>query len=492
MKYFFLIAAVFLTVVSCEDDRNERILTNNSSLSYIEGYDNMINYRDPSQQNTPVENPFVNTNGNSQSLFSIDADGAAYTNVRRFLANGELPPKSAIRIEEMINYFSYDYDEPINNENISLSTELTECPWQEGHHLLRLGIKGKEIAENNLPQMNLVLLVDISGSMAMNDRLDLLKESLLLLLDNLRPNDRLAIVTYSNTVNVVLESIDCTSKENARQAIENLEADGITAGADGILKAYEIAAQNFIYNGMNRVIVTTDGDFNVGPSTQTEMIDVIKRKRDSGIFLTILGMGTNSLNDDLMEKISNYGNGNYEYIDNIDQAEKVFKHEFNKFFPVATDVNVHVSFNDINVEAYRLIGYENRLLYNGKNISDTKDAGEIGAGQTVTVLYELVLKNNGNKPIASIALDYNAPNQNTSKNFKQDVFEHIVPFEQATQNTKFAAAVAQFSLQLCNSVYQGNSNISDIESWMENSMQYDPNGYRKSFLKMVTSINKNI
>ncbi|MCP4176685.1 MAG: VWA domain-containing protein [bacterium] len=291
------------------------------------------------------ENPFVKVVNQPVSTFSVDADGASYANMRRFLYLGQTPPKASVRIEEYINYFTFDYDEPETGENVSLNSEVATCPWNSEHHLIRVGMKGKTIPENELPNSNYVFLIDVSGSMNSPDKLGILKTGFKLMTDNLSDNDRVAIVTYAGEVGVLLSSTNGDEKEKIKQAIDKLGADGFTAGAAGISTAYEIALENFVINGNNRVILGTDGDFNVGISSTEELISLIEEKRESGVYLTVLGVGGGNLNDHMMEQIANKGNGNYEYIDNASQIQKVFVNEKAKFYTVAKDSKIQITFN---------------------------------------------------------------------------------------------------------------------------------------------------
>ncbi|MEM9985154.1 MAG: von Willebrand factor type A domain-containing protein, partial [Bacteroidota bacterium] len=340
------------------------------------------------QYNSIVENPFYRTDEQPVSTFSVDADGGAYSNFRRIIRSGLLPPPAAIRTEEFINYFTYDIQEPEMGEDISLRGEISSCPWATDHRLISIGIKGRSLAE--IPASNLVLLIDVSGSMSSSDKLPLLKDALALLVDQFRPEDRIALVTYAGSSKVKLKSTPGDQKETILKAIRRLETGGGTGGAKGITTAYEIAEENFIPNGNNRVIMATDGDFNVGISSQEELLELIEEKRESGIFLTTIGTGSGNYQEGKMEQIANHGNGTYEYLDDLEQAEKLFVHEYAKLFTVAKDVKVQVSFNPEIIQAYRLIGYENRVLSEEDFENDSTDGGEIGAGQTIAALYEIV------------------------------------------------------------------------------------------------------
>jgi Ca-activated chloride channel homolog len=437
--------------------------------------------------NDYVENPFVQTAEEPVSTFAIDADGASYSNVRRFLRNGQLPPKGAIRTEELINYFQFDYPEPVGGHPISLNGEVANCPWTPSHKLLRIGIKGRHIAQENLPPANFVFLIDVSGSMSSNDKLGLLRDAFKMFTDYLRPEDRIAIVTYAGSAGVVLESTPGDEKTKIKNAINQLKSGGSTNGAGGILKAYEIAVENFIDGGNNRVILGTDGDFNVGISDQDALIALIEEKRESGVFLTTLGVGTGNYQDGKMEQLANNGNGTYEYIDDMPQAEKVFVHEFGKFYTVAKDVKIQLAFDPEVVEQYRLIGYENRLLNPEDFVDDTKDAGEIGADQTITALYELVMKPAAPFTVPALNIDfrYKNPDSDTSIPLSLDVQNTGVSFSNASENMRFAATVAGYGMLLWESAYTGNLTYDNLIAWANDAKTFDPNGWRNEFVQWV-------
>ena len=325
------------------------------------------------------ENSFVDVSEAPVSTFSIDADGASYANIRRFiLKENQLPPKGAVRTEELVNYFDMDYPYQPSQHPISLNGEISSCPWAEGHKLIRIGLKGKPIPEDQLPASNFVFLIDVSGSMSSADKLELLKAGFNLFVDRMENDDRVAIVTYAGDAGLVLESTSGKDKQKIKAAINSLGSGGSTAGAEGIITAYKIAGENFIPKGNNRILLGTDGDFNVGISDRDELIKLIEEKRDNGIYLTVLGVGRGNLNDAALEQIADHGNGHYEYVDDLEQLRKVFIYEFSKFYTVAKDVKVQIEFNPELVQSYRLIGYENRILNEEDFEDDGKDAGEIG------------------------------------------------------------------------------------------------------------------
>jgi len=476
-KHFFslIIAFVALFCLSCSK--------HDPSWWGDEYYPNTEKYDDYG------ENPFINTADEPVSTFSIDADGASYCIMRRFVNLGQMPPKASVRIEEYINYFTFDYQEPTDNENVGLNSEVSTCPWTPDHYLLRLGIKGKTIPENELPNSNFVLLIDVSGSMASNDKLDLLKVGFKQMIDELRPTDRIAIVTYAGKVEVLLNSTFCDEKDKIKKAIDNLKASGSTAGGAGIQKAYEIAEQNFIPNGNNRIILGTDGDFNVGISSKDELIEFIKQKRKGGVYLTVLGVGTGNLNDAMMEQLANNGNGTYEYIDNVKQIKKVFVYEKSKFYTIAKDSKVQITFNPEKVKAYRLIGYENRVLNNEDFEDDLVDAGEIGVGQTITAIYELILNDvTSAASFANFDFRYIKPHETQSRLLNHTIENSVIHISQSSENMRFAAAITCFGLQTKQSMYKGNSSKSMVLDLGRNAVSYDPYGFRAEFLELVKNV----
>ncbi len=438
------------------------------------------------QYNQIEENPFLETSQEPISTFSVDADGGAYSNVRRIIRSGLTPPDDAIRTEEFINYFMYDYPEPVAGEDIGLSGEVSSCPWTPDNRLIRIGLKGRSLEE--IPPSNLVLLVDVSGSMRSDDKLPLLKDALELLVEQFRPEDRIAIVTYSGSSEVLLESTPGSDKNKILRKIRKLRAGGSTAGAQGILTAYEIAQENFIQDGNNRVIMATDGDFNVGVSTQEDLLDLIEEQRESGVFLTTIGTGSGNYQEGKMEQIANHGNGTYEYLDDMEQAEKLFVHEYSKLFTVAKDVKVQVEFNPSMVQAYRLIGYENRLLDTEDFENDSTDAGEIGAGQTITALYEIIPAVGAatkNEPSFEIQFRYKQPDEDQSQLLTLEVLDEGVDFAQASENHRWAIAVAGYALVMRDSPYKGTANYASVINWMEAATSFDPYGYREAAIELV-------
>lgn len=475
---------------NCTEESDSGIPELYSSDTYISGgnYDPGVDITGD-KYNQVEENPFVLVTDQPISTFSIDADGASYANVRRFLQqDNQLPPKRAIRTEELINYFNLEYAYTESAHPISLHGEVSQCPWNASNKLIRIGIKGKPIAPYALPPSNFVFLIDVSGSMQSQDKLELLKAGFKFFVDELTPADRVAIVTYAGSAGVVLASTSGAEKSKINQAIDALVSGGSTAGAEGIITAYQIAQQNFIEGGNNRIVIGTDGDFNVGISSQEELVDLIEEKRDMGIFLTVLGVGRGNLNDAALEQIANNGNGTYEYIDNVEQLRKVFIYEYSKFFTVAKDVKVQVEFNTANVEAYRLIGYENRLLATEDFEDDTEDAGEIGANQNITALYEIIPKSNPDfrvEPTFTIDFRYKRPEADNSIPLQLDIFDEGKSFQDATDFMKFTSGIASFSMLLTDSPYKGSSNYNDVLNWVGDVDLEDEHGFISEFRSMV-------
>jgi Ca-activated chloride channel family protein len=453
-----------------------------SALNYNGEYDNGENYEDYG------ENPFISVLDQPESTFSVDADGGSYANMRRYRSYGQMPPVASVRIEEYINYFAFDYPEPSSEHNVSLNSELSTCPWNEEHFLMRIGMKGKTIPKDELPGSNYVFLIDVSGSMSAPEKLGILKTGFKRMVDHLRDVDRVAIVTYAGSAGVLLESTYGDSREVIKNAIDKLGAGGSTAGAQGIITAYNIAEKNFIVGGNNRVILGSDGDFNVGASSTDELVALLEEKRESGIYLTVLGVGSGNLNDHMMEQIANNGNGNYEYIDSEQQIEKVFIQEYSKFYTVAKDAKINITFNPEAVEAYRLIGYENRALENEEFENDSVDAGEIGSGQTITALYELILVPNGQSKFGQFDFRYKKPDTNESQLISHSINGVTPNIMNASDNMRFAASVTALGLLMKESQYKGSCSKQLILDLGKNAVTYDPYGYRDEFLSIVEGI----
>ena len=454
------------------------------------------------------ENRFLEVTQNPLSTFSIDVDPASYANVRRFLNYGQLPPKDAVRIEELINYFDYNYPLPDDGRPFSIIADAGPCPWNNGHRMVRIGIKGREISRDKLPPSNLVFLIDVSGSMQSPDKLPLLKSAFKMLVNQLRPNDRIAIAVYASSEGLVLPSTSGKDKKAILDILDKLEAGGCTAGAAGIQLAYRTAKENFIKGGNNRVILATDGDFIVGVSSTSELIRMIEQKREEGIYLSVLGFGSGNLKDSRMEQLADKGNGNYAYIDNITEAKKVLVNQMaGTLFTIAKDVKIQVEFNPARVKAYKLIGYENRMLNKEDFNDDKKDAGELGVGHTVTALYELVPAGSKEriskvddlkyqkveaKPSGSfsgelmtVKLRYKDPDGQTSQLISKPVRDGGADLAMLPEDLRFASAVAEFGLLLRDSEHKGKASYRQVLELARNSRGNDTEGYRAEFIKLV-------
>lgn len=463
-----------------------------------------------------VENPFLTVGQNPLSTFSIDVDTASYANVRQYLTQGgQLPPPDAVRIEELVNYFRYDYAAPTSDGEppFAAHMEVTGCPWEPKHRLVRIGLKGREVAGAKRPPSNLVFLVDVSGSMDEPNQLPLVMRGLKTLAKQLEENDRVAIVVYASAEGLVLDSTPGTRAEEIVNVLNQLEAGGSTNGGAGIELAYRIAGDHFIQGGTNRVILCTDGDFNVGTTSTAALERLVEEKAQSGIFLTVLGFGRGNLNDQMMETISGRGNGNYYYIDSDREAQKVLVEEMGgTLVTIAKDVKIQVEFNPATTAAYRLVGYENRMLAKEDFNDDTQDAGEIGAGHTVTAIYELVPRGveeaepragvdplkyqrpakpyEATSAVASdelltLKLRYKEPAEDTSKLLTFPLSDEGHSFGQASADTKFAASVAMFGMLLRDSRYQGNATFAAAAEIAEEGVGEDHGGYRSEFVKLI-------
>lgn len=453
------------------------------------------------------ENDFHAARSQPLSTFSIDVDTASYSNVRRFLNQGRLPPKDAVKLEEFINYFSYSDPAPRDGRPFAVTTEVSRSPWADQNKLVRIGIRGKDVSTDKMPPSNLVFLLDVSGSMNSPSKLPLLKNAFRLLVSNLRARDRVAIVVYAGAAGVVLPSTRGNNKAAIVAAIDRLSAGGSTAGGAGIELAYDIARRNFIQGGNNRVILATDGDFNVGTSSEGALVRLIEKKRKSGVFLTVLGFGTGNYQDSKMEKLADKGNGNHAYIDSILEAKKVLVSEMGgTLLTIAKDVKIQVEFNPARVEEYRLIGYENRKLAARDFNDDKKDAGELGAGHSITALYEIVPKGTGPKSaqvdalryqrpgstpatqsdeLMTIKLRYKKPAGKKSTLMTQTVLDRPVKLSQASADLRFAAAVAEFGMLLRDSKHKGRSSFSEVLRLARRSAGPDRGGYRAEFVDLV-------
>ena len=465
-----------------------------------EGYDN-IN-----------ENIFFKVKDNPLSTFSIDVDAASYSNVRRFLNQGQLPPAGAVRIEEMVNYFHYEYPQPTGNDPFSINTEISDAPWNKDHKLVLIGLQGKKILTDNLPASNLVFLIDVSGSMSSPNKLPLVKASMKMLVDQLREQDKVAMVVYAGSAGLVLPPTSGDNKTKIKEAIDNLEAGGSTAGGAGIKLAYKMAKENFVKNGNNRVILCSDGDFNVGESSDDALERMIEQERKSGVFLTILGYGMGNYQDAKMQKLADKGNGNHAYIDGISEAKKVLVNEFGgTLFTIAKDVKLQVEFNPAKVQGYRLIGYENRMLAKEDFNDDKKDAGEMGSGHTVTALYEIIpvgvnsdflkgvdslkyqknivplSKSSYTDEIMTVKFRYKTPDGEVSKLIEHPVLDKQITIVKTSDNFRFASSVAEFGMLLRNSAFKSSSSFDNVLMLARKAKGNDEEGYRSEFVRLVES-----
>ena len=425
-----------------------------------------------------LDNPFIDTEVENVSTFSVDADGAAYAYMRRMVTQGFRPTRAAVRIEEYLNYFTFDYPDPAGGKDVAINAEVGACPWQPEHKLLRLGIKGRDIYQGKHPKSNYVFLLDISGSMATKDKLPLLQEGMKAMIDYLDPDDRISIVTYASGEKKVLESTPVREASKIKKAIGKLVASGSTAGHSGMRMAYEECLANYIEGGNNRVIMGTDGDFNVGETSTDAILELAENYAAKGIYLTVCGFGTGNLNDGMMEKVSNAGNGTYEYIDSEDELTKVFVIERNKFTSVANDVKNQVTFDKEMVKSYRLIGYENRVLGKEDFDNDKKDAGEIGASQTITALYEIVPAEGfaKSKVIAKYDLRYKEALGDASIPLTMDIA--VSDPDGSSANLDLAAGIAAYGMMLRQTRYQGSSSFAMahelVSRSIRNSAGFDP------------------
>ncbi len=468
-------------------------------------------YVAPVQHNTedysPVnENNFKTVSSQPLSTFSIDVDRASYSNIRRFLNEGNMPPVDAVRVEEMINYFDYKYSNPTDNAPVAVRTDMAVCPWNTAHQLVRIALKGKDVSKDNLPPSNLVFLLDVSGSMSDANKLPLVKQAFKLLVNQLRPVDRVAIVVYAGAAGLVLPSTSGEHKTAILDALDKLEAGGSTAGGEGVQLAYKTATEYLLKNGNNRVIIATDGDFNVGPSSDGELQRIIEKEREKGIFLSVLGFGMGNYKDNKLELLADKGNGNYAYIDNFEEARRTFATEFGgTLFTIAKDVKLQVEFNPKYVQSYRLVGYENRLLNNEDFNDDKKDAGDMGAGHTVTALYEIVpagvqtgqpavdpLKYQQQQPVPgnntevlTVKLRYKNPTDSTSQLISQVLRWKQQDISAAPEDFRMATAVADFGLLLRNSEHKGNASYEQALKLAGNARGADEEGYRAEFIQLV-------
>ena len=488
--------------------------------SYVVSQDmSRQNYYDQAgteEYNTYKENRFLGAKDQPLSTFGLDVNTASYGNVRRIINQGQIPPRDAVRIEEMINYFAYEYANPTGKHPVNIMTETAVCPWNAKHQIVRIGVKAKDVPNEQLPPANLVFLIDVSGSMQSANRLPLVKTSMKILLNSLRAKDRVAIVTYANNTNEVLQSTPASDKQIILDAIDKLYASGGTNGGDGIQRAYKMAEKNFAKDGNNRIVLCTDGDFNIGISSPQELENLIEAKRKTGIFLTVLGYGMGNYKDNRLQILSEKGNGNYAYIENIQEANKVLVNEFGgTMYTVAKDAKIQVEFNPAYVNAYRLVGYESRMLNKEDFNDDSKDAGDLGAGHTVTALYEIipvgvdnhfggvdklkyqversidVVRNvftaSNNNELLTVKLRYKQPNSDTSERIEVPVLTSEID-KQSSKDFQFAMSVAMFGQLLKESDFKGNATYQDVLKLAKAGIGKDEHGYQKEFIRLVESV----
>lgn len=452
-------------------------------------------------------NKFMMVNDQPLSTFSIDVDKASYANMRRFIENGQIPPADAIRVEELINYFKYDYSNPNDNDPVGFSTEVGKCPWNSKNRLVKIGIKARDIVNEDLPPANLVFLIDVSGSMYGANRLELVKSSMKLLVNQMRPIDRIGIVVYASNTRVALPSTSGENKQAIIDALDRLTAGGSTAGGAGIKLAYQTAEENFIKSGNNRIIMCTDGDFNVGVSSLADLKSLIEDKRKSGVYLSILGYGMGNYKDDKMQTLSEAGNGNHAYIDGMQEANKVLVSEFSStMYTIGKDVKLQVEFNPLKVKSYRLVGYESRILEKEDFNDDKKDAGDMGAGHTVTAFYEIVpMKGNekknkqevskvdplkyqatvatGSDELLTVKLRYKDPEDEKSKLISIPVAGNGL--DDVSEDFRFASAVAMFGKILKDDEAYGASSLNSVIKLASSAYGEDEDGYRREFVRLV-------
>ncbi|RXR18360.1 DUF3520 domain-containing protein [Flavobacterium amnicola] len=458
-----------------------------------------------------LENVFESPKQSPLSTFSIDVDNASYTNIRRFINNGQKVPTDAVRVEEMVNFFKYKYAQPKGEDPFSITTDYSDCPWNPNNKLVRIGLQGKNIPTDNLPNSNFVFLIDVSGSMSDENKLPLLIQSMKILVNELRAEDKVSIVVYAGAAGLVLPPTNGNKKETIINALEQLNAGGSTAGGAGIQLAYKIAEENFIKGGNNRVILATDGDFNVGASSDNDMERLIEEKRKSGVFLTCLGYGMGNYKDSKMETLADKGNGNYAYIDNIQEANRFLSKEFKgSMFAIAKDVKIQIEFNPKHVQSYRLIGYENRKLRPEDFKNDAIDAGELGSGHTVTALYEIIptgvkskyfdepndLKyskvnsneNNYSDELATIKFRYKKPDGEKSIEMVSTIANQAKTIEKASDDFKFATAVAWFGLKMRESKLISTSTTEDIKNLAKQGLSNDTDGYKAELIRLIENV----
>ncbi len=502
-----MIASLFL-LTACSGEYRSDPLDGIYNNGFNGSGSNMDGSNDGETYAVRIENEFISVSDMPVSTFSTDVDTASYTNIRRMINEGSMPTPEAVRIEEMINYFEYDLEGPQGDEPIHVTSELSVAPWNENHQLLMLGVKAPEVVVEQSEGMNLVFLIDVSGSMSTDNKLPLLKDAFEILIDQLSPSDSISIVVYAGAAGVVLEGAD--SAADIRDALKSLKSGGSTAGGEGIKLAYEIAERHFIEGGNNRILIATDGDFNVGMSNTDQLKALVSEKRESGICLSVLGFGTGNIDDELMETLADNGNGAYFYIDNYEEAEKVFLYELNAtLYMVAKDVKLQIEFNPANVKGYRLIGYENRILNYGDFIDDAKDAGDMGSGDVVIAFYEIIpansteyveqktfedkpndLRYNGEnyeEEYLNLDIRYKNPEADTSELISYQVLRNSLT-DSPSETFRFASSVVEFGLIIANSKYKASASLQEVLERSEASIGDDERGYRYEFYQLVQKV----
>ena len=443
------------------------------------------------------ENDFVKVSEQPTSTFSVDADGAAYAYMRRCINSGRMPDRNSVRVEEYLNYFTFDYADPTGDETVSINAEVGDCPWNPEHKLLRLGLKGKSLKDSEIPDANYILLIDTSGSMNGSDRIDLIKTGLCTMIDYMKPTDRIAIITYSGEVKMLLESTLVKDASKIKSAIKKLNANGSTAGGAAMKMAYDEATEHYIKGGNNRIIMCTDGDFNVGVSNTEKLVEMVESYLDKGIYLSIMGFGTGNFQDSRMESLSNHGNGTYTYVDCEEEMMKVFVNERSHFYAVANDTKCQITFKGEAVDSYRLIGYENRVMSNEDFENDKKDAGEIGAGQTITALYEIVPAEGfkADEGLARFDVRYKLALGGESRPLGLDIAVPTLNDKgsisaAASENFRFAAGITTYALCLRNSEYKANATPQMALELVSSSLGKDEGGFRKQFAELIEKASK--
>ena len=500
---FALIASAGLGFTGCGGGQGPHEAKMSADGMVAQSAPDSFNKQNAESYSAIVENEYRSPLVEPRSTFSADVNTASYSNVRRFINEGKLPPKDAVLLAEFVNYFPYQYPAPVGNDPVSLTLDIAPCPWKPEHKLARIGVHAKDLSPDDMPARNFVFLIDTSGSMAASNRLPLVKESLILLVNRLTDKDRVTIVTYAGEAGLKLPTTPGSRKQVIRGVVSSLNTGGGTNGEGGIKLAYEMARRSFIEGGANRVILCTDGDFNVGVSNQSDLRQLIEKERASGVFLSVLGFGMGNYKDDRLKELANYGNGQHAYIDTIAEGRKVFVEQGGGLVCVAKDVKFQVDFNPAKVNAYRLIGYESRILKQEDFKNDAKDAGDMGSGHTVTALYEIVpagvkidlpdvdpvkyqkpaqTKGNASEWL-TVKMRYKQPDSEQSK--EQSAALKGAGTASGGEDFRFASAVIEFGLILRDSKFRGDANFDHVLERARGAMSFDPNGHRKEFVELV-------